>query len=188
MQPALSYAEGMNTLLTDLVPGQLWMLSTPRRSAQLVLDLATRLAVQAPLRVLDGGNSFNVYPVAQALRRHTPRVYAALEQISVARAFTCYQVNTLLENTPADPIPTLVLDLLATFYDESVPLGERRWLLNKTIADLHRLSRLGRVLVSVSPPPPEAQPSTILYETLLDAVDRVWRLELPQPAPVLRLF
>ena len=178
----------MNTLLPDLVPGQLWVISLPRGSARLLLDLAAQLALEAPLRVLDGGNCFNVYTVAQALRRRTPRVYAALGRINVARAFTCYQVTTLLENTPADLSPTLALDLLATFYDESVPLGERRRLLQKNVAELRRLSRQGSVLVSISPPPPEARQSAVLYETLIDSADRLSRLELPQPAPVLRLL
>jgi hypothetical protein len=106
----------------------------------------------------------------------------------VARAFTCYQVTTLLEDTPADPSPTLALDLLATFYDESVPLGERRRLLQKNVAELLRLSRQGRVLASVSPPPPEARGSTVLYETLVDSADRLSQWELPQPAPILRLL
>jgi hypothetical protein len=178
----------MNTLLPDLVPGQFWVMSLPRGSTRLLLDLAAQLALESPLRVLDGGNCFNVYTVAQALRRHTPRVYAALGRIDVARAFTCYQVTTLLENTPAGPYPTLVLDLLATFYDESVPLGERRRLLHKNVGELRRLSQQGRVLASAYPPPPEARQSAVLYETLVDAADRIWRLELPQPAPVLRLF
>src|SRR4030065_337535 len=62
-----------------------------------LMGLAARLAQRAPLRVLDGGNCFNAYIVALALRQQTTDVTAALERIRVSRAFTCYQMVTLLE-------------------------------------------------------------------------------------------
>jgi hypothetical protein len=46
--------------------------------------------------------------------------------VRLSRAFTCYQMLALLAETPAGGPPTLVLDLLDTFYDESVPLHESR--------------------------------------------------------------
>jgi hypothetical protein len=81
-----------------------------------MVETAARLALNGPVRVLDGGNRFNVYPVAQAVRRLTPRLEETLSHMSLSRAFTCYQMLTLLEETPADPVPTLVLDLLSTFW------------------------------------------------------------------------
>jgi len=65
------------------------------------------------LRVLDGGNRFNVYPVARAVRRYTPNLTASLGRICLSRAFTCYQMAALLAKTPADGLPILVIDLLA---------------------------------------------------------------------------
>lgn len=178
----------MNTLLPDLIPGQLWLASIPRGSTGLLLNLAARLALDAPVRVLDCGNCFNVYPVAQILRGYTPEVSAALGRISVARAFTCYQVSMLLESSPESTMPTLVLDMLTTFYDGSVPLDERQRLLRNAVSQLHRLSRKGRVMVSAYMPPPEASPATPLYTMLEEAADRIWQLESPAPAPPLRLL
>jgi hypothetical protein len=182
----------MNTL-PELMPGRLWVVSAPRSAIQLLLVLAARLALQSTVRVLDCGNCFNVYKVTQALHQHTLHTSAALSRISVRRAFTCYQVTTLLENTPQDATPTLVLDLLSTFHDESVPEGERRRLLDINVAALHRLSRQGSVLVSIHPKGPQpggAQEQTAsgLYETLEKAADQVYRLEAQAPAPALRLF
>jgi hypothetical protein len=174
--------------LPDLVPGQLWVVSLPRSSRNLVLRLAARLALEAPLRVLDSGNCFNVYSVAQMLRGYSAQVNPALERISVARAFTCYQVTTLLENIPVDNRPTLVLDLLATFYDESVPLIERQRLLYKNAGELRRLSQQGRVMVSLHLPPPEALHAAELQEILEEAADQFWRFEPQAPTPTLRLF
>lgn len=176
----------MNSL-PDLTPGQLWVVNLPRSSAGLVFSLASRLAVEGPVRILDGGNCFNVYTVARILRTYTTEVDAALRRIQVARAFTCYQVTALLESTPADAQPTLVLDMLATYTDESVSLAERQRLLHRSAVELRRLSRQGRILVSVHPSTRVAE-LTMLLEILAQAADQVWRLETPAITPAMRLF
>jgi len=179
----------MNTLPELLTPGRLWVVSTPHSAIRLLLGLAARQALESAVRVLDCGNCFNVYTVTQVLHQHTLHITQALERISVRRAFTCYQVTTLLESTPQDATPTLVLDLLSTFHDESVPAGERRRLLDINVAALHRLSRQGSVMVSIHPKGSAQEPTAGgLYEALEEAADQVWRLEEQAPAPVLRLF
>src|SRR5512143_1050211 len=103
----------LSELLTGhITPGKIALAVVPRRAIQPLLELAARLAQQAPLRVLDGGNCFNAYVVAVALRQQTQDVEAALERIRVSRAFTCYQMVTLLDETPSaeTPMATLVLD------------------------------------------------------------------------------
>jgi hypothetical protein len=179
----------MNTL-PELVPGPgpYVVVRAPRSTMRLLLDMAARLALAGAVRVLDCGNCFNVYTVTQALHQHTMDTTAALKRISVARAFTCYQVTALLETTPQDPTPTLVLDLLSTFYDESVALGERRRLLDRNVRALRRLSRQGSVLVSIHPGGPQAQACGGLVEAVEEAADQVWHFEAPDPAPLLRLF
>jgi len=69
--------------------------------------LAAELALLGSVTVLDGGNRFVPYRVAQLLRR----------------AFTCYEMNSLLADTPALQQPCLILDLMNTFYDDHVPTG-----------------------------------------------------------------
>jgi len=94
-----------------------------------MLELAARLAALGSLRVLDGGNQFNPLPVARTLRSLTLQLEPALAGIRISRAFTCYQALALLEQETLPNRPVLVLDLLSTFYDESVPLSEARRLL-----------------------------------------------------------
>jgi hypothetical protein len=73
-----------------------------------MLDLAARLALRGELRVLDGGNSFNAYTVARNLGRLVggggSALEEALQRIQVARAFTCYQVLTLLNRNSCSPL------------------------------------------------------------------------------------
>ncbi len=199
--------------LTDkITPGKITLAVVPRRAIQPLLEMAARLALHAPLRVLDGGNCFNAYIVAQALRpallpallaqqarQQTQDVEAALERIRVARAFTCYQMVTLLDETPATAAATAVLDLLATFRDETVPMAERQRLLGHCLERLELLAAAGPLLVSASPDggPPmssphrqrQATPGDELLVRLERAADQVWRFSSPAPPAVqLRLW
>jgi len=177
----------MNDLL-DLSNGSLALVIAPGQALERLLDLTAHLAPQGALRVLDGGNSFNVYTVASYLRRRTPHLKAALQNIRVARAFTCYQMLALLESTPSSPAPTLVLDLLATYYDESVPFGERRRLLMNSLTQLRRLSLAAPVGVAVRLPPADQLERHELLALLEETADQVWRFEPELPRPPLRLF
>lgn len=178
----------MNELLPNLVSGRLSLVILPRGATRLLLELAARIAYNNPLRVLDGGNCFNAYIVARELARHTTNVERALEGIQVARAFTCYQVLTLLEETPVEEVPTLVLNLLDTFYDENVSLTERQRLLNSSLHELRRLSNRASVGISARLPGVELQEAVSLLERLEAEADHVWRLETEQPAEPLRMF
>lgn len=168
---------------------QILLVVAPHAANTLMLELAARLANKGPLRVLDGGNRFNVYPVAKALRRLTPKLDNALQRITLSRAFTCFQLQALLQETPANGSPALVLDFLATFYDESVNLAECRRLLATCLPHLRRLARPAPLVVSVKPPPPIAAARQVLLDTVQQAADQCWVLEpVPEVKPQMELF
>jgi hypothetical protein len=174
--------------ITDLRPGKwtLWIL--PRRHETggmaherhdaVLLSNLYRLVAHGPLAVLDGGNRFNAYLVARGARGQTE----LLERITVSRAFTCYQMLTLLEGTPVLPRPVLVLDILNTFYDESVKVRERRRLLMNCIVHLDRLSQSAGGAVTVHPP---AVPSSEAIEFVRILEAHAADIFLPPQAPAL---
>lgn len=153
-------------------------------------DLIARLACRGALRLLDGGNRFDVYrcnlAVGHALGGQTADLPPVLERIHLSRAFTCYQLVALMKETPTQQVPTLVLDLLATFYDENVSTTESLRLLRICLAHLQRLNRLAPVAISVRPGPPESRSE--LLDVLLKAAGQVWTLEPNLPKPPPRLF
>jgi hypothetical protein len=181
----------MNTL-PELIPGQILLVVAPQAGAAGMLDLAARLSLRGSLHVLDGGNQFDAYRVAVAVRRHTPDLAGALARISLARVFTCYQMETLLANTPPQTAPTLVMDFLSTFYDENVSFGERSRLLERCARQLRRLSRRAPVLVSARPArrlSAEQAERFHLTEALRAAADQVFEIQPPpEPLPPPRLF
>ncbi|MCJ7550699.1 MAG: hypothetical protein MUQ30_13580, partial [Anaerolineae bacterium] len=123
-----------------------------------------------------------VYPVARAARRYTADLTGALARIRLSRAFTCYQMVELLADTPADGMPTLVIDLLATFYDDNVQLTESQRLLFVCIPHLQRLSQFAPVVVSAKPPAPLCVQKSVLADALQTTAGGSWKLEaLPAP-------
>ena len=172
-------------MLPEPLPGRLLVMLAAHAANEAMLAFAAHLARRGPVRILDGGNRFNAYQVARSLRRAGPDLAQPLERIRVSRAFTCYQMAALLEQTPSGTLPTLVIDFLDTFYDQSAPRAERRRLLEECMQHLRRVSQRAAVVVSLRPPrPPQVDPNG-LQEIVQAAADQVWFQEeilaTPQP-------
>jgi len=133
-----------------LLPAQM---ENGRAGCEVLLDFTAVLALRGPVRVLDAGNRFDPYRVTRAIRRRTSQLYEVMGRIYVARAFTCYQVVTLLQQAPATPAPHLVFDLLATFSDQAVTYAESMRLLQLGIEQLQRLRRQAPVIISIRSEP-----------------------------------
>jgi hypothetical protein len=162
----------------------------PRAGGALMIEIIARLALRGRLLLVDGGNCFDVYgcntAIARALGDQTAELPTTLERIQLARAFTCYQMENLLRETEAQPLPTIVLDLLSTFHDESVAARESLQLLRACIAQLRRLNRLAPVAVSTRPEALTHRPE--LLKCLQDAAGQVWTLEAHVPPSQPRLL
>ncbi len=173
-------------LLPDIVAGKIGLLIGPRAERDAMLAIAALLALRGPVRVLDGGNSFDAFRVARLVRRQTPHMNDALGRIFLARAFTCYQVVTLFEQTAATQGPQLVLDMLATFCDENVSAEESERLLRIVVGHLRRLRHCGPVVVSIQIP---RQPERLrLVEVVREAADHVYVRSVPALPAAPRLF
>jgi hypothetical protein len=87
----------------------------------------------------------------------------------------------LLKQTPSDRTPSLILDLLAPFHDESVPEREMDQLLFEAILELRRLSREAMVVVSAH----AGKNRPRLLKALQHALEQVEQPQsfLPQPMP-----
>jgi hypothetical protein len=169
-----------------MVPTIGWILLVgPHSINTTLLNAIARLGENDPVRILDGGNRFNAYTVSRAARGR-PEV---LNRITVSRAFTCYQVLSLLESTPAISVPFVALDLLNTFYDESVQTGERKRLLRACIGQLERLKTWAGGLVSAHPPRVPSLASLELLAMLQGSTGDTYNIQAPAPAPEpMRLF
>ena len=145
--------------------------------------LARPLSQGYGITILDAGNFFDPYLIsrqAQALGRE-PREF--LSKILVSRSFTCHQTHALVRKVVSlngsNSRVILILGFLTTFYDEEVPLAERRALLRKTLTLLKEISQRGRKVLVTSADPPVNVPCR--FDSLLvHAADRAVRLEVNQ--------
>jgi hypothetical protein len=175
-----------NFPISPPLSNQFQLVVAPKAAWQDMLSLAAKLALQGPLRIFDGGNRTNVYFIAKHIRRCSPRVDECLEHIRLARAFTCYQMLHLLSNAPADQQPLLVLDLLASFYDENVSQQEAQRLLNRVLREIERFRGKAPLVISVRSTAPDLE-RNVLLEQLAAKADHVITLKLAElsqpPAP-----
>lgn len=162
----------------------LWGARAPTRT---LLGLLTFIAAQGqPLRVFDGGNCFDGYFVARLARRLDPEPQPVLERIQLSRAFTCFQLAQLIEDSPAQPQPLFLLNLLDTFYDESVSLREVERLLTTTLIHLKRLASVGPVVIGSQEPRTLVKERWSLLDRLQATVDSAWLLRPPHEEPPLQ--
>lgn len=154
-------------------------------AGQAVFDLAARLSLSGPLRVIDAGGLFDVCALARSVRLRTDSptaVRQAVQSIRLTRAASCQQLLTALAGLPAAPLPTLVLDLLAPFYAATAAYTENTRLLSSCLAHLQRLSRAGPVVVTGQAPFVPDQPHLALLRALRSAAACVLEVRRELPA------
>ncbi len=172
----------MNNSLQEIKCNHFVVLAYPRYRVQDVFTLIAGLALHNTVRVVDGGNLFNVLTLNRVIRRKTERVEEVLGRIYISRAFTCYQMEAMLHGLNDCRSPIFVLDLLYTFYDESVDDQQSRRLLGNAIRYLAQVNSIKPVIVSIFPPV-KARKRPFLMEMLLEATSSVWQPEAEAPAP-----
>jgi hypothetical protein len=174
----------MDLLTLPPNPSLQLLIAPPTFQREASLQFTAELAQRGPVQVLDGGNRFDVLGLNRELRRRDLPLYTALERVQIARAFTCYQMTTLLEGHPQSKIPILVLNLLTTFQDENASLSERLRLLEICLHSLRRWAQQTAVLTVLHPQPSE-EPFLVRVR---EAADQVWVFESPTPATQLTLL
>jgi hypothetical protein len=103
-------------ILPVLKTGKLIVLYAPHAACEESMHLIAELGLHGPVSILDGGNRYKPYQVAMLIRKKTVEVHTVANRLFSRRAFTCYEMNTLLGTTPSLSHPYLILDLLNTFY------------------------------------------------------------------------
>lgn len=175
----------MASSLFPLTTGDFRLVIAPHAGTQLLIEIAARLAVSGSVRILDCGNRSNVYPIAKAIRRLTADVDSCLERILISRAFTAYEVVTMLQQeSPSSPI--IVVDMLSMFFDESISLVESQRLLDLAIMEIKRFCQVTPVIVTVNQKLSIDSTRFSLLDNLMMSTKLIFRLESSlQPKPTL---
>ncbi|MEN4011342.1 MAG: hypothetical protein ROW48_04870 [Bellilinea sp.] len=164
-------------ILPVLQTGKFIVLCAPDAARTESMLLIAELGLRGAVTIMDGGNRYRPYQVAMHLRRKTVEIAAAANRLFSRRAFTCYEMNTLLRSTPSLNQTCLILDLLHTFYDDHVPTHEACRLLKSCLSQIRRLALSGPVIVTLAPPAAKAR--HFLLEQVCRQADAVFFKETP---------
>lgn len=148
------------------------LVRTQSPGAAELLPVVAELAVLGQVQVLDAGNHFDAIRVAYAIRHITPDLKTASDNLQIVRAFTCIEVVKGLQQTPAGA-PLIILDLLATFYDEAVSDKRSALLVAHCVAEIRRLAEAAPVVASVRDDGPASGPRSTLLPMVRQAADLV---------------
>jgi len=152
----------------DLQPGYWSLHILPHENPKSMPFGVATFAEHSPLIVLDCGRQYDTSLIAHAAHG---RVEIA-DPIDIQRRFICSETARLIQETPAGKTPILILDLLATFYDESVNINTRKSHFVSVLFHLRRLSH-GAGLAVIVPSPPPSFEANFLFSRLGDAASRV---------------
>ncbi len=169
-------------ILPVLKTGKLIVVYTPDAARTESMMLIAELGLRGAVTILDGGNRYRPYQVAILLRKKTVDISSAANRLFSRRAFTCYEMNTLLSSTPSLNQPCLILDLLNTFYDDHVSIHEADRLLKSCLGQIQRLVLSGPVVATLAPP--LAQERDFLLEQVCRRADEVIVKEVPVCEPI----
>lgn len=159
-------------ILPALRTGQLIVIYGPDAACQESMTLIAELGLRGPVTILDGGNRYKPNQVANLLGRKTLDITPAANQLFGRRAFTCYEMKTLLWSTPPRPYPCIILDLLQTFYDDHTPLDEVHRILKSCLGQIQRLQVAAPVVITIAPPLVEQR--AFLIDEVCDRADQVF--------------
>ena len=138
--------------------------------SQDVLSLSTLLCVRAQLPpqlgglgsnvvFIDGANTFRLYQTTRLARLHHLDPKQALDRIYVSRAFTAYQMASLILQKLEDAVKTydaklvIISDIAAMFLDKDVQDEEAKRIYTQITSRLSRFAHENQVIVVATYPP-----------------------------------
>jgi hypothetical protein len=128
---------------------------------------------------VDGGNLFSPYSVAEIARGYGLDPKEALDRVYVSRAFTAYQLSSLIMEKSCDALKRtgshllIVSDITSLFLDRDVPQTEARELFTKVCCKLAQIASEEQAIVAVSYFPEGWSRQGALFEAFLFGVCNV---------------
>ncbi len=145
--------------------------------------------------VLDGANRFNPYIASSFARKALISPEKILTRIRIARAFTCYQMATLMgeqlpslldkerTNSKGGKPQVILLGPITTFLDEDVSEREIRPLFDRSLQKMEEMALRGIPFFLFQPSVPSDSRRAYLTKRLSQFSNWVWRIELGDKEP-----
>jgi hypothetical protein len=135
-----------------------------------VLSLVSLLCVKAQLPsqlgglqssviFIDGGNTFRLYQIAQFAQIHRLNPKQVLNNIFISRAFTAYQLASLITHQLKEVIKkydaklAIISDIAGFFLDKDIPEYEAQKIFSHVTTYLSNFARENKVIIIATYPP-----------------------------------
>lgn len=135
-----------------------------------VLSLASLLCVRAQLPTqlgglqsnvifIDGGNTFRLYQIAEFAQIHQLNPKQVLDNIFISRAFTAYQVTSLITHQLKEAIKkynaklVIISDIAGFFLDTDIPEDEAQRIFSQVTTFLSNFARETQTIIIATYPP-----------------------------------
>lgn len=151
---------GVDELFPGFVPGDFSVLY----GSPSVISLTSLLCVRSQLPVqlgglgsnvvfIDGGNTFRLYHIARLAQLHHLNPKETLERVFISRAFTAYQLTSLIMEKLEESIKVynakivIISDIAGAFLDSDVPLEEAQNVYNQILSYLSNFAKKYKIIV-----------------------------------------
>jgi hypothetical protein len=145
--------------------------------------------------VLDGANRFDPYRVSSFAKKASIPPVSLLKRIRIARAFTCYQMATLIEERLVSSLEqteeiaqqqkpwVILLGLVTPFLDEDVSEREVRPLFERSLRRVEGMAAGGIPFFLFEPSAASDSKRAYLTRRLFQFSDLIWRISLDDEEP-----
>jgi hypothetical protein len=154
--------------------------------SQAVSSLASLLCIRAQLPpqlgglgsnviFIDGANTFRLYHITRLARLHQLDPKQVLDRIYISRAFTAYQMTSLIMQKLEDAVKNcnsklvIISDIAAMFLDKDVEDEEAKRIYSQVTTRLSNFTREQQVIVVATYPPHIDSPRNIYLQALTSA-------------------
>lgn len=166
--------------LLSLTPGQAALVFGEPLRPLAAAAAAWGAARGARVLVVDAANAFDPYRLVREARLRGMSRDAALSRVRVARAFTSHQLVRLLQEELAGELAPLSLVMLlgpvSLFYDEQIPLAERRRLFGNMVEMLTAYKARSPLLL-LQPPLPRGAVNRGFGRLLAPVLDSLVKMD-----------
>ena len=143
----------------------------------------------SPVVLVDGGNTFDLYGVSSIAQQYGMDPKNVLERILISRAFTAYQLTSLIINglkLAVDKFKAklvVISDIIGLYLDRDVPKTEAKDVFNKLTLFLSEFPKENGVTIVATHPTGKPSPRSLFMElALLGRAGVVIRVKGSHPA------
>jgi hypothetical protein len=150
-------------------PSAVFLTSMLCVKAQLPIQLG---GLSSNVVFIDGGNTFRLYQVARLAQIHQLNPKQALDRIYLSRAFTAYQMTSLIMERLKEAVEkfnaklVIISDIAGLFLDKDIPDEEARRVFSQVTAYLQNFAREKQIILLATYMPHQNNSRNLYLHTL----------------------